>query len=290
MMAQDGELPRRLARLNRHGVPRIPLFVAVGIPILILAVTEEFEALAGLYAIGVVGAITVNLGACTFNKRLTLAWHERIIMGLTFVVLFAVELTIAATQPKALFFATCVLLVGYGMRAYSHKLSGLKTVTISRGVAEMVAQDVPGTMRTHLEEGQKIMVAARGMTPVLSFALDEAQLRKATLCVLFVKEIAVYFSAAPKLGRSRWQDDPEANAIMSMMLKLGEERNVQVLPVYAVSEDAAATILDLSATMGVDYLLIGASQRNAMTHLLRGSVVTNVAQQLPDEIHLIIYG
>ena len=51
---------------------RFPLFVAVGIPIVILAVTKEFEGLAGLYAIGVVGAITVNLGSCTFNKRLGL--------------------------------------------------------------------------------------------------------------------------------------------------------------------------------------------------------------------------
>jgi len=77
---------------------------------------------------------------------------------------------------------------------------------------------------------------------------------------------------------------------MSTMLKLGAERNVYVLPVYAVSEDAATTILDLTATLGVDYLVIGASQRNAMSKLLRGSVVTNVAQQLPESIHLIIYG
>jgi nucleotide-binding universal stress UspA family protein len=74
------------------------------------------------------------------------------------------------------------------------------------------------------------------------------------------------------------------------MLKQGAERNVYVLPVYAVSEDAATTILDLTATLGVDYLVIGASQRTAMSKLLRGSVVTNVAQQLPESIHLIIYG
>ncbi len=91
-------------------------------------------------------------------------------------------------------------------------------------------------------------------------------------------------------GRAKWQDDPEANAIMSLMLKEGEARGVNVLPVYAVSEDAAATILDLSATMGVDYLLIGASQRSALTHLLRGSVVTNVAAQLPEDIRLVIFG
>src|SRR3954469_2892079 len=124
MMAQDGEMPRQLARLNSHGVPYMPLFIAVGIPILILAVTKQFEALAGLYAIGVVGAIAVNLGACTFNKRLELRWYERGIMGLTFLLLSAVELTIAKTQPEALRFAVCVLGVGYGLRAYSHKLSG----------------------------------------------------------------------------------------------------------------------------------------------------------------------
>ncbi|MDQ6623963.1 MAG: amino acid permease [Verrucomicrobiota bacterium] len=291
MMAQDGEMPRQLARLNRHGVPQIPLFIATGIPIVILAVTKQFEGLAGLYAIGVVGAIAVNLGACTFNKRLDLRWFERGVMGVTFFVLAAVELTIAKTKPEALFFALCVLGIGYALRAYSHKLSGLKTVTVSRGVAAMVTPSLATALQPRLEEGAKIMVAARGITPVLGFALDEAVLRKAVLCVLFVKEIAVYFSAAPSaIGRSKWQDDPEANAIMSLMLKMGEERGVCVLPVYAVSENAAATILDLSATMGVDYLMIGASQRSAMAHLLRGSVVTNVAAQLPDEIRLIIFG
>ena len=212
-------------------------------------------------------------------------------MGATFVVLFAVELTIAKTKPDALFFAICVLGIGLALRAYSHKLSGLKTLTLTRRVAEMVTPDLHTSMEPRLEEGQKIMVATRGINPVLNFALEEAQLRKAVLCVLYVKEVVVYFSAAPTaLGRAKWQDDPEANAIMSLMLKMGEERGICVVPVYAVSEDAAATILDLSATMGVDYLFIGASQRPALAHLLRGSVVTNVAQQLPDSIRLVIFG
>ena len=77
---------------------------------------------------------------------------------------------------------------------------------------------------------------------------------------------------------------------MSLMLKIGEERGMCVLPVYAVSEDPAAAILDLSATMGVDYLMIGASQRTAMAKLLGGSVVTSVAQQMPDSIRLVIFG
>ena len=291
MMAQDGEMPRPFARLNKHGVPKIPLLIATAVPILVLILTPNFEDLAGLYAIGVVGAITVNIGSCTFNKRLDLRAYERLIMGVTFVVLAAVEFTIAKTKPDALFFAVCVLGIGLAFRAYSHKVSGLKTLILERKVAEMVGPDLVATMQSRLAEGQKITVAARGLTPVLSFALDEAELRKATLCVLYVKEIAVYYTRTPTVpGRARWQDDPEANAIMSLMLKLGAERDVCVLPVYAVSEDAPTTIVDLCATMGTDYLIIGASQRTALTHLLRGSVVTNVAQQLPDEIRLIIFG
>src|SRR5205807_6470972 len=137
----------------------------------------------------------------------------------------------------------------------------------------------------------KVMVAARGITPVLSFAMDEAQLRKATVCVIYVKEVAVYYTAAgTPLGRAKSQDDPEANAIMSSMLKLGKERGICVVPLYAVSQDAAATIVDLAATMGIDFLVIGASQRSAMAKLLRCSVSTNVAQQLLDSIHFTFYG
>jgi amino acid transporter/nucleotide-binding universal stress UspA family protein len=291
MMAQDGEMPRQLTRLNGHGVPGIPLLIAIVIPIAVLAVTKDFEALAGLYAIGVVGAIAVNLGACTFNAKLDLHILERILMGATFLILAFVEITIAKTKTDALFFATLVLLVGLGFRAYSHKLSGIKTVVLARQVAEMVSPESMEAMVPRLEEGQKIMVAARGITPVLSFALDEAVLRKAVLCVLYVKEIAVYIPTGRiETGRAKWQDDPEANAIMSLMLKMGEERGVCVLPVYAVSEDAGATILDLAATMGVDYLMIGTSHRRTLTHLLRGNVVNSVAQQLPDSIRLVIFG
>ena len=291
MMTRDQEMPRQLMRLNRHGVPQIPLLIAVGLPVVVIITTRNFTALAGLYAIGVVGAITVNLGSCCFNRLLPIQIYHRLLFGFTFAILFLVEITLAHTKPDALFFVLCVLGVGLSVRAWTLKRRGLTTVMVPQQVAQMVTPDLATTMRSGLQEGQKIMVAARGITPVLSFALDEAQLRNATLCVLFVKEIAVYYAGGPAtLGRARWQDDAEANAIMSFMLKLGSERDVSVQPVYAVSEDAATTILDLSATMGVDYLMLGTSHRTALTSLLRGNVVTNIAEQLPDSIRLVIYG
>jgi amino acid transporter/nucleotide-binding universal stress UspA family protein len=291
LTARDGEMPPHFKRLNRHGVPLYPLLIAVGLPVIVLMTATNFQSLAGLYAIGVVGAITVNLGSCTFNRAIGFTWYDRVLFGITFTILFFVELTLARTKPDALFFVVCVLGIGLALRAWTQKRAGFTTLTVTHQVAAMVSPNLAATMQPRMEEGQKIMVAARGITPVLSFALDEAQLRKATLCVLYVKEIAVYYAGGPTfLGRARWQDDPEAHAIMSLMLKLGAERNICVLPVYAVSEDAAATILDLSATMGVDFLMIGATQRHALANLLRGSVATNVAQQLPDSIQLVIHG
>src|SRR6266404_6274490 len=291
MMSRDGEMPRQFRRLNRHGVPIYPLLIALGVPTVVLLLVANFTALAGLYAIGVVGAITVNVGSCTFNRTVGFTWYDRVLFGVTFCILFFVELTLAHTKLDALQFVVAILLGGLALRAYTLKRQGLTTVTVTHKVAQMVAPDLEATVQPRLQEGQKIMVAARGITPVLGFALDEAQLRRATLCVLYVKEVAVYYTAAgTRLGRAKWQDDPEANAIMSLMLKLGRDRDLCVLPVYAVSPDAAATIVDLSATMGVDYLVIGATQRTALANLLRGSVVTNVAQQLPDSIQLLIFG
>ena len=290
MTARDREMPRQFKQLNRHGVPLYPLLIAVGLPSIVLLTATNFESLAGLYAIGVVGAITVNLGSCALNRAIGFTWYDRVLFGVTFAILFWVWLTLAHTKPDALFFVMCVLGVGLALRAYTQKRQGLTTMTVTHEVAAMVSPDLVGTMQPRLQEGQKIMVAARGITSVLGFALDEAQLRKATLCVLYVKEIAVFYGGGGQLGRARWQDDPEANAIMSLMLRNGEERGVCVQPVYAVSEDAVGTILDLSATLGVDYLIIGASQRSTLAKLLRGSVVTGVAQELPDTIRLVIYG
>ena len=291
MMARDQEMPPGFMQLNRYGVPTIPLLITIGLPVIALISTASFTALAGLYAMGVVGAITVNLGSCCFNRALPVKMHHRILFGFTFVILFLVEITLARTKPDALFFVTCVLGVGLAVRAWTLKHRGFTTVMIPQEVAQMVTLDLAATMQPSLQEGQKIMVAARGITPVLSFALDEAKMRNATLCVLFVKEIAIYYAGGPTVaGRPKWQDDAEANAIMSLMLKLGAERDICVLPVYAISEDTATTILDLAATMGIDYLIIGASQRTAMAKLLRGSVALDVAQNLPDSIRLLIFG
>jgi uncharacterized membrane protein len=54
------------------------------------------------------------------NRSLKLTWFEAGLMGITFAILLAVEITLAKTKPNALFFIVCILGVGMGLRA-THK-------------------------------------------------------------------------------------------------------------------------------------------------------------------------
>jgi nucleotide-binding universal stress UspA family protein len=181
--------------------------------------------------------------------------------------------------------------LGLGLRGYAQRRAGLRTVTVSEHVAAAVAPETAADFKPNLSLGQAILVAARGLTPVLRFALEEARLRQGTLYVLYVKELAVNLPGPLQaLERTRWQDDPTAAQIMSEMLHLGQENGVAVLPVYVVSENPAATILDLAATLGVDMLMLGARHRRTLAQLFKGDVANQVAKDLPENIQLIIYG
>ncbi len=291
MLARDGEMPKKFTRLNKYGVPWLPLLTAAVLPVIVILFSRSLESLMGLYAIGVIGAITVNLGSCSFNKSLKLVWYERGIMTLTFVILFCVELTIAKTKQDALFFACCVLILGFGLRGYAQKRAGLRTLTVSQEVAAHVSPGPNPTLKLNLAPGQSILVAARGITPVLKFAMEEARLRQGRLYVLYVKELAVNLPGPLETTeRPRWQEDAKAAEIMYAMLELGAQNDVPVLPLYVISESPANTILDLAATIGIDILALGSTHRTKLVSLLKGDVVTEVAKSLPENIDLIIYG
>jgi amino acid transporter/nucleotide-binding universal stress UspA family protein len=290
LLARDGEMPKPFTRLNVHGVPWLPMLIAVALPLAVVLFSPDQLSLMELYAIGVVGAIAVNLGSCVLNRHLKLFWYERGTMLITFLILFAVEMTLAKTKPNALYFIVCILIAGLALRGFAQKRAGLETITISRELAAIVKPGSVVNFHPNFSPAQSILVAARGLTPVLRYALEEARFRQGNLYVLYVKQVAVAMLGSPSNPESaRWQDDKEAAEIMYGMLEQGQAAGVSVIPLYAVSDDAAATIVDLSATLGIDVLMLGSPHRRSLLMLLQGNIVTNVAENLPDNIQLIIH-
>ncbi len=301
LMAKDKELPEQFAMLNRFGVPWILMLIAILAPILVLDIQSGEKALHGLaalYAIGVVGAIAVNLGSCVTNFKLPMLWRERLIMSVTFIIVAAIEVTIAVTKPMAAVFAGVVLGLGFlarGMHKGFHfplpRVGGrIGRVFFPEGEARRAGEQVPpaGEELYARQLGpdrpvNAIMVSARGVTPTLRFAVEQAQRYNAQLFVLYVRE---EFTTIP-VARAE-ETDREAQAVFRAVKSIGED--VDITTIYTVSDDPVWAILDNAAIAGVDMLILGHSRRLAFTRLLRGDLLQKVGQQLPEEIRLVVVG
>ena len=130
-----------------------------------------------------------------------------------------------------------------------------------------------------------ILCAIRGTGRTLEFALKEARETGHRLYLLFVREQPFMTEQDAK---RKWQEDPEASTIFAEA-KNRTDANHSPLFCYAVSPSAAETIVDVAATLGASRLILGAPKRNALINLLRGNVIREVSNSLPEEIDLIVY-
>jgi nucleotide-binding universal stress UspA family protein len=116
MLSRDKELPHVFGGLNRFGMPVLPLLIASLVPAVVVLIFPDVTALSGLYAIGVVGAIGINLGTTSTNPALDLRKSERALMLVLTVVMVAIEATISYIKPEARGFALIVLVAGLAAR------------------------------------------------------------------------------------------------------------------------------------------------------------------------------
>ena len=139
----------------------------------------------------------------------------------------------------------------------------------------------------------RLLVSTRGGNPkLMKFATGYAKEKGAALFVLFVREVALSFKErGEKVGAEHMTlaNDPEAQRIFEEARKLGEESGVPVVPLYSVYDSPAEMILDHAATLGVDAVLMGVSQRGAFWKTMRGDILQEVIQYMPGNITLLIH-
>jgi amino acid transporter/nucleotide-binding universal stress UspA family protein len=283
LMSRDQELPPGFQRLNKFGVPTAGMLVATIIPMFLVLLVKDMAGLADLYAIGVVGAIATNLGASGTDKHLDLARWERALMLFTFVIMAAIEISLFIDKPHARVFAISVLVIGLILRGLAAERAAKKR-TMQVTPAPVVAPAQPAPVPNHFPSRDPLLCAVRTAGKTLDFALEEAKDTDRPLYVLYVREQAV---VTPEDRERKWPQDPEAKTIFDYAKSKAD--GVTVLPCYAVSDSAADTIVDLAATFGVSRLIVGAPQRGTLLNLLRGNIIRNVSDLLPENIHLLVY-
>lgn len=306
VMARDHEAPHFFSKLNVFGVPWVGLIPALGLPILLLTLFPHLETLAELYAIGVVGAIAINLTCCTVNRELAVQWWERLGIGVIAAVMIAIELSLAYQKPHALAFVLAVLGVGLGARFMTKSYLPRRARRLARArleaqraaraeaapepATEAVREGGPtyGTPAEELDMSKPhVMVATRGGQRLMQFAADYARQTGAILFVIFVRQLNVQFT----MGSTPMtlEEDQEAQRVFAGFDKTCKAGGVPMVPIYVVSRDVADTILDFAATYDVKALLMGVSRQGTLLRALKGDVLTRVADQLPQDIPLLIH-
>jgi amino acid transporter/nucleotide-binding universal stress UspA family protein len=280
LMAVDKELPLSLRKLNRHGVPFIPLIITTILPILVLLVIQDVETLSHLYAIGLVGAMIINLGSTATDKSVSMKPYVKILMLVSAVVLFFIEASIAIKKHEATIFAGLILLLGLAARqVVKWKLASqpISTETIP-------APLVPTRKRRRTSiPSTKFLLALKDVNDrLLKFALDEAKQRGALLFILRVKEIAV--------GTLPERLEMKVNGTEEHIDKICSASGIDYQVISIPSYEVGYTIAEQAATFGVDRVIMGATKRSVLENMLRGSVMRSLSALLPEDVQLVIFG
>jgi nucleotide-binding universal stress UspA family protein len=182
-------------------------------------------------------------------------------------------------------FAATILVIGLILRGLAaeraeRRATGVPAINRSKKAELPLPFEQPVRETT----GPAMLCAVRGIGRTLDFAIQEAKDTDRPLYILFIREQPVI---APEDRKRKWIEDDEARAIFTYAKDKASGH--RLLPAYAISDSPADTIVDIAATVGASYLIVGAPQRNALVNLLRGNIIRNISNILPEEIHLLVY-
>lgn len=284
MMARDRELPASFAGLNRWGMPVVALVIAVVVPLVTVLAVPDVGHLADLYAIGVVGAVAVNLGSCVTTLELPLKKWERSVMAGLALLMIAIWFTIAYEKPHALAFAGVIVAIGLSARWLTHHRQAIGGTVIS------VVEHLTGATGTTVETSThkvRLLVATQGSPKLVQFALEQAKSFHAEVLFLYVRHIAV-----PMLGPAHKPDitnDPEAQKAAQQIKEMADAAGVPIRVLYTVANNISETIVDFAVTYGVSQVIVGTSKRGTLWRTMKGDVIQGIAQHLPERTQLLIH-
>ena len=254
VMSRDGELPGAFQKLNRFGAPWVGAIFAAGVPIFILILVHSLTKLADLYAIGVVGAIVINVGLCAFHPRIR-RFYRKGAMALLATILAGIWVTLAFNKHAALLFVAIVLLVGLSARQINkvvQRRKGPRQTLLKMAVLEQLDADT--LMRP------KVLLGTYGSDALAVPAIEEARKIGGTLVVCFIRVVALSYKWDQHLNIDT---DAAALKTFAKFLDLGHAAGVPILPVYDSGQEPAELLAETAAMNACEKVLIGTSRHEA---------------------------
>lgn len=277
VMSLDGELPKGFQKLNNFGVPMVPLLIAIIIPVILLHAVGNVAGLANLYAVGFVGAIATNLGSTSTDKTLDMSFKERTMMFVTFLIMAAIEVTLFIDKADARSFVVSVLAVGLILRGLV--IEQAKKAPVKPAAHYSVAAD---NETAPLHSGA-MLCAVNYVGKTLDFAIQESKRYRQPLYILFVREQPVI---TKKDLTRHWLEDEEACQVFDYATRHIKEASLKFL--YIVSDAPAQSIIEVSEELKVSRLILGMPRSNRLLQMIRGNLVKEISNLLPEKIDLVV--
>ncbi len=298
-------LPRILAVRNAtFNSPHIAIGIATFVPVLIILMSGgQMKILGDMYAFGLLGAFVFS--SLSLDKiRWTLGRRD---MGFWIGVLTTAMVMIAwgvnlIEKQLATWFGSAVTIIGMttalGVRRawFVDLLVQIPFVQrlqarAYRASEDLVEDELKGLMT--LSEAVDVktlypsstLLALRDDSPrLIHEGITRAKGRgESALYCIYVEEWPGLFA-----GETPHVPNDQGLLTLKAVLQAVREKQIEIVPIWSVSHNAAQAIANAAKALGVNAVLIGQSRRSAFYHMLRGHVVKGLMKNLPRDCHLII--
>ena len=304
-LANRGFLPQIIALRNAtFNTPHIAIFIATSVPMFVILVTRGQMAILGdMYAFGLLGAfvfssLSLDLIRWRLGRRDFGFWIGTFTTGM---VILAWGINLIEKELATLFGGTVTaigLLVAVGVRRawfmdILHQIPTIRRLQARayRASESFVEEGLEGVVS--LAEAVDLkplfpsstLLALRGESPRLiqeGIARAKGKGESALYCI--------YVEEWPGLFDGTTPHRPNEEGIRTLKHALQEVRgkNIEIIPIWTISHNAAETIAKAARQLGVDAVLVGVTRRTAFYHMLRGHVVKGLMRRLPHNCHLMI--
>ena len=304
-LANQGFLPKAIALRNAaFNTPHVAVFIATSVPIAVILMTQGQLALLGdLYAFGLLGAfvfssLSLDLIRWRLGRRDFGFW-----LGVftTAIIMVAWAINLAEKELATLFGGTItivgmIMAVGVRRAWFVDLLAQIPYIQrlqarAYRASENLVEDELKGLVT--LAEAMEVkplyssstLLALRDESPRLiqeGITRTKGKGESALYCI-YVEEWPGLFA-----GDTPHAPNEQGIATLKAALQAVRENNIEIIPIWTVSHNAAIAIAHAAKELDVDTVLIGASRRSAFYHMLRGHVLKGLTKKLPRDCHLMI--